>query len=433
MRVFLCFLCTLMFQFAPSPSFAEDTNDTYLYRDKCPKDEGDEVTRENETKQVAGGVLSSADSFKYIASTSRYRWDNLSYFIDKWSFAQCNCTSYVASKLNEAWGNTTPEFKNSYYGQTWGSGYHWFDAARVSEIGITGARDRFTFEKSRLNGAFEGDIAVWEAWDAKKDVKGNIIRAANKYGHVALVEEDGEPDGADNGVKCVQVSEYNWDNELNFGRRTGARKVCKSADPNDVKFPHYFIHITQDRTYCLSNPTMGLCSRISGRVATSDTKHYGVFGGAGTDPFNLKVNRFWVRDVASGTDLDPATSTVRVGQVIQPRIQVKAKDGDTHDHMRPGKNRIEVDLYARLDLGDWFFLKREYIQATNLPSGATHTEHIDYTVPLGVSTISFKAKIDAEDEAFESNEGDSWTEIQTFSVVNNVPGVPLGLTITVTN
>ncbi|QQR78071.1 MAG: hypothetical protein IPJ68_03180 [Candidatus Moraniibacteriota bacterium] len=339
----------------------------------------------------------------------------------------------MASKLNEAWGNTTPEFKNSYYGQTWGSGYHWFDAARVSEIGITGARDRFTFEKSRLNGAFEGDIAVWEAWDAKKDVKGNIIRAANKYGHVALVEEDGEPDGADNGVKCVQVSEYNWDNELNFGRRTGARKVCKSADPNDVKFPHYFIHITQDRTYCLSNPTMGLCSRISGRVATSDTKHYGVFGGAGTDPFNLKVNRFWVRDVASGTDLDPATSTVRVGQVIQPRIQVKAKDGDTHDHMRPGKNRIEVDLYARLDLGDWFFLKREYIQATNLPSGATHTEHIDYTVPLGVSTISFKAKIDAEDEAFESNEGDSWTEIQTFSVVNNVPGVPLGLTITVTN
>jgi hypothetical protein len=47
--------------------------------------------------------------------------------------------------------------------------------------------------------------------------------------------------------------------------------------------------------------------------------------------------------------------------------------------------------------------------------------------------VSFKAKIDAEDEAFESNEGDNWTEVQTFSVVKNVPVAPLNLTITVTN
>ncbi|MFZ1654430.1 MAG: hypothetical protein WAT84_01205, partial [Candidatus Moraniibacteriota bacterium] len=322
----------------------------------------------------------------------------------------------MASKLNEAWGNTTPEFKNSYYGQIWGSGHHWFDAARASEIGITGARDRFTFEKSRLNGAFEGDIAVWEAWDAKKDAKGNIIRAANPHGHVALVEEDGEPDGTDNGVKCVQVSEYNWDNKLNFGRRMESSKVCKSADPNDVRFPHYFIHITQDRTYCLANPTMGLCSRISGRVATSDTKHYGVFGGAGTDPFNLSVNDFWVKDTTHNLDLVPGADTVQTGEALEVRIQVKAKDGDTHDHMRPGKNSIEVDIYVREDLGDWRFLQREYIQATNLPSGATHTEHIDYTVPAGITEVSFKAKIDAEDEAFESNEGENWTEIQTFQV-----------------
>jgi hypothetical protein len=157
-----------------------------------------------------------------------------------------------------------------------------------------------------------------------------------------------------------------------------------------------------------------------------------VFGGAGSDPFNLKINRFWVRDAATATDLDPASALVRIGQVIQPRIQVKAKDGDTHDHMRPGKNSIEADLYARLDSGDWFFLKRTYIQATNLPSGATHTEHVDYPVPSGASTVSFKAKIDAEDEAFESNEGDNWTEIQTFRV-DNVPVAPLNLIITVTN
>lgn len=388
---------------------AEDANDTYLYRLKCP--DGD--TPPGYTRSFPGGEIEGGSWYAQQA-----------YYKDKWSFAQCNCTSYVASKLNEAWGNTIPEFKNSYYGQTWGSGYHWFDAARASEIGITGARDRFTFEKSRLNGAFKGDIAVWAAWDVKKDANGNVIRAANPHGHVALVEEDGEPDGSDNGVKCVQVSEYNWDNKLNFGRRTGTKKVCKSTDSSDVKFPHYFIHISQDRTYCLANPTMGLCSRLSGRVATSDTKYYGVFGGAGSDLFNLKVNSFWVTD-ALGTSLVADTTKVKRGQALTVKVQVKAKNGDTHDHMRPGKNSIEVDIYVREDLGDWRFLQREYIQATNLPSGATHTEHIDYTVPAGITEVSFRAKIDAEDEAYESNEGDNWSEIQTFPVDNLAWLIPI--------
>jgi subtilase family serine protease len=75
-----------------------------------------------------------------------------------------------------------------------------------------------------------------------------------------------------------------------------------------------------------------------------------------------------------------------------------------------------VDLYSRTDDNEWVFQKRAYIQTVNLPNGATHTESITYIVPQGVGSVSFKVKIDAEDEAYESNEGDNWSRIETFSI-----------------
>ncbi len=41
---------------------------------------------------------------------------------------------------------------------------------------------------------------------------------------------------------------------------------------------------------------------------------------------------------------------------------------------------------------------------------------VQYTVPKSISNVSFKVKIDAEDEAYESNESDNWSRIETFSV-----------------
>lgn len=387
---------------------SENSSDSYLYREYCPV--GQSVTFEKQTVTFPGGEVSDG-WFNYVKTDSRGTWKDKSYFVDKWSFAQCNCTSYVAHSLNELWGTNLPLFSNGYYSRDrWGNAFEWYNAAIEVGIGVTGAKDNFVWDEDAHNAVFRNDVALWS------------VSRRKPVGHVAIVR-DVQPGAYGLGVACVRLADYNL--TRNDYRETDW--VCRNTPEHD--FPDYFLHIDRDHSICRDQPDNCPNFLFNGSGNTSG----GVHGGSRPDPFNLKVNRFWVRDVASGTDLDPATSTVRVGQVIQPRIQVKAKDGDTHDHMRPGKNRIEVDLYARLDLGDWFFLKREYIQATNLPSGATHTEHIDYTVPPGVSTISFKAKIDAEDEAFESNEGDSWTEIQTFSVVNNVPGVPLGLTITVTN
>lgn len=177
--------------------------------------------------------------------------------------------------------------------------------------------------------------------------------------------------------------------------------------------------------YCPGSETV--FSYYGGDSMTSSLGGGGV-GGNSADSFNLKINDFWVKDLALGYTLISEGHTVRTGQSLEARIQLKAVNGDTHDHMRAGKDRIEVDIYVREDLGDWRFLKREYTKATNLPNGATHTEHAGYTVPAGISQISFKAKIDAEDEVTEANEGDNWSRIQTFTV-NNTPTYDLTVTV----
>lgn len=142
-------------------------------------------------------------------------------------------------------------------------------------------------------------------------------------------------------------------------------------------------------------------------------------GGVPSSSFDLKINNHWVRDAATGYDLVPGGHTVRTNQVLEVRNQVKAVNGDTHDYMRPGKDRIENDFWVQEDDNEWRFIGREYIQATNLPNGATHTEHVYYTVPPGISQVRFKVKIDAEDEASESNEGNNWSKVIAFTVDNN--------------
>lgn len=342
------------------PAMAEHPDDTYPYRSECP---------------AVGGSFPT---------------DPLS------NFYKCQCTSYVAHKLNERWGNTSPRFTNQYYGfTTWSDAYKWLDRALSSqaEIGVTGARDNFVWEESKFNAAFPGDVALW------------IKKTGYPFGHVAYVEAAGA-DAYGKGVAWVTVSEYNI-TPYSYSSRT-----LKKGDPN---FPDYFLHIDKDRVYCRANPTVDTCRTLMNRtVASSGSKYVGGLGGVSSDPFNLKINSFIVTN-ASGVSINPDMTPVNTGDVLTAKVQVKAKEGNTSTHMRPGKSRIEVDLYYRSDeYGEWIFAKREYIKATNLPSGATHTENLTVTVPAGIRTISFKAKIDAEDEAYEANEGDNWTPVLTY-------------------
>ncbi|MBP9727943.1 MAG: CHAP domain-containing protein [Candidatus Moranbacteria bacterium] len=361
-------ICALLLCFVSVAYAAEDPNDTYLHRLDCP---------------AVGG------SFPVDTSSNFYK---------------CQCTSYVAHKLNERWGNSSPRFTNQYYGfGAWSDAWKWLGRARDAEIGVTGGRDNFTWDVPSYNAIFPGDVALWE--------KGS---GGYSVGHVAYVEAAGA-DASGKGVAWVTISEYNI-TSFEFSRRT----LYKSNHPSP-RFPDYFLHIDKDRIYCLANPTVGSCpSLIAGQqVANGPGNKVGGIGG-GSDSFNLKINDFWVKDLAVGYTLVSEGHTVMTGQALEVRTQLKAWDGDTVSHMRSGKDSIEIDVYVREDVGDWRFLQREYTQAVNLPNGATHTEHVAYTVPAGVSEVSFKVKIDAEDEAYEANEGDNWSSIQTF-VVNNTP------------
>ncbi|EXA31990.1 hypothetical protein NW761_015064 [Fusarium oxysporum] len=104
---------------------------------------------------------------------------------DKWLYFKCQCTSFVAWRVNERLGI---KFHNKYKGKAWGNGNQWDEAARASGVRVD-----------------------------NKPVPGCIAQTnAGKSGHVAWVSAvDGD---------MVIVEEYNWNNY----RAYGTRKVHKS-------------------------------------------------------------------------------------------------------------------------------------------------------------------------------------------------------------
>lgn len=168
--------------------------------------------------------------------------------------------------------------------------------------------------------------------------------------------------------------------------------------------------------YCMAGNNY--CKEVSGSLSV------GGFGMTGSDMFNLKVNSFGVWDTA-GVQLTPGASVLKQDQTVIVKVPVKAVNGNTSSHMQTGKDTVKVDLYVCQDTEEWVRLKRSYIPASDLASGTVQTESITYTVPQGVSEVSFKAKIDAEDEAYESNEGDNWSRIETFQVENYAWLIPI--------
>ncbi|MFF2629784.1 CHAP domain-containing protein [Kitasatospora griseola] len=112
-------------------------------------------------------------------------------------FAANNCTAFAAYRVASRLG--VPNFSNSYGGTTWGNAAQWDDAAR--RLGITVNTTPSV-----------GAIAVNDVHRASDGVI---------YGHVAYVNavySDGSFD----------VEEYNWNNKLAYGTRSGMH--VSSAD-----------------------------------------------------------------------------------------------------------------------------------------------------------------------------------------------------------
>jgi surface antigen len=112
--------------------------------------------------------------------------------LDKWNEWECECTSYVADKLNE---RGVP-FTSRYKGVRWKSAINWINAATLAGVPYN--------KTPRL-----GDVAWFE------------------HGHVAYVQ-------AVDSYGDVTISEYNWGVKWDYHTRT----ITRGANA----YPNYFIH-----------------------------------------------------------------------------------------------------------------------------------------------------------------------------------------------
>jgi surface antigen len=103
---------------------------------------------------------------------------------EKWHYFKCQCTSFVAWRINERLG---VQFTNQYKGTNWGNANSWDDAARRTGVRVD-----------------------------NKPVPGCIAQSnAGRAGHVAWVSKV----SADK----VTIEEYNWNTKEGYGTRTVAK------------------------------------------------------------------------------------------------------------------------------------------------------------------------------------------------------------------
>ena len=114
--------------------------DPYLYDSVCPK--GPDGSAPGGS--IYGGYWNTKDK----------------YYVDKWGFAQCNCTSYVANRINM----NGIAFNNLSFGKHWGHGANWATAAQAAGIPVDVS-------------PAAGSVAQWNV----NEIKGG-------FGHVAYIE-----------------------------------------------------------------------------------------------------------------------------------------------------------------------------------------------------------------------------------------------------
>lgn len=130
----------------------------YLYSSVCPKGP--------DGSTPGGGVYGG-----YWVTTGGY-------WADRWGFAQCNCTSYVAGRINM----NGLEFQNTFRGQHWSNAMNWDNAAIASGMVVDSDPQ-------------PGYVAQWN-----EDEIGGV-------GHVAYVESVTR--NADGSIQKIKISQYN--------------------------------------------------------------------------------------------------------------------------------------------------------------------------------------------------------------------------------
>ncbi len=200
----------------------------------------------------------------------------------------------------------------------------------------------------------------------------------------------------------------------------------KPIPPTNPWFPQLCVNSSPPDSRCLGEDVVAYieCVYENSNLCAPQVKTYSALkgggngsGGAGGDgggSYNLNQDTD-IMNATTGQEIVAGTKDLVPGQVVNIRVQLISEGGDVRNFIKPGKDKVETDYYVRFGGGNWVFVQRKYTQASNLAAG-THTETFAYTIPQGISEISFRVKVDATNEVTESNESDNWSRIETFSV-----------------
>ena len=157
------------------------------------------ATRGSRAKVICLGTLCLAVGIANSLATDTYNYRGVcptpnggKRILDKWYEWECECTSYVADKLNERGVPFHARYKNVL----WKGAGTWINAATLAGVPYN--------KTPRI-----GDVAWWS------------------HGHVAYV-------GAVDSYGDVTISEYNWGVRWDYHTRT----INRGANA----YPDYFIH-----------------------------------------------------------------------------------------------------------------------------------------------------------------------------------------------
>lgn len=131
------------------------------------------ITSEN----TANTLTTRANDYPYGGSCSG---------VDPWNFYKCQCTSFVAYRINDRKGI---HFTNQYKGNHWGNANSWDEAARASGVTINSTPKAGAIAQSN----------------------------AGNYGHVAWVQSVSG--------SSVTIEEYNYVHTEGYSTRTLAKST----------------------------------------------------------------------------------------------------------------------------------------------------------------------------------------------------------------
>ncbi|ORX69439.1 CHAP-domain-containing protein [Linderina pennispora] len=132
------------------------TGSTGLVTGRCSTDGG----------SSGGGSSGGGSSGSAGPMTNDYPYKNSCGPADKWLYFKCQCTSFVAWRINSRLGIN---FHNKYKGKAWGNANQWDEAARASGVKVDGTPTPGSIAQTNKGGGGAGHVA----WVAK--VSGNSV------------------------------------------------------------------------------------------------------------------------------------------------------------------------------------------------------------------------------------------------------------------